>query len=264
MNVLITGVAGGMGLATAKGFINKGYEVYGLDIKKPEELEHFHFFEVDLTSESSINKVFKTISKENVTFDSIIHLSGLYDLNSLIEISEEDFIRIFDVNLFSVYRINKTFLPLLNKKGKIIITTSELATLDPLPFTGIYAITKAALDKYAYSLRMELQLLDYQVVVVRPGAVSTKMLDTSLSKINKFKESTTHYKASAKAFDDVVNKVESRKIPPLKIAKLMYKIVNKKNPRYVYEINRNPGLVLLNVLPKRMQNKIIKDILKRK
>ena len=49
-------------------------------------------------------------------------------------------------------------MPLLKKGSKIIITTSELAPLDPVPFTGSYAVTKGALDKYAYSLRMELQL----------------------------------------------------------------------------------------------------------
>ena len=53
-NVLITGCYGGMGLATSKYLISEGYEVYGLDIAKKEEATHLHFFEVDLTKESSI------------------------------------------------------------------------------------------------------------------------------------------------------------------------------------------------------------------
>ena len=62
---------------------------------------------------------------------------------------------------------------MLKNGSKILITTSELAPLDPLPFTGIYAVTKGALDKYAYSLRMELQLLGMRVSVLRAGAVDT-------------------------------------------------------------------------------------------
>ena len=55
---------------------------------------------------------------------------------------------------------------LLYTSSRIITITSELAPLNPLPFTGIYAITKSTLDKYCYSLRMELQLLGIDVSVI--------------------------------------------------------------------------------------------------
>ena len=260
-NALITGVSGGMGFATAKELISQGYEVYGLDVHVVDEFDHFHFYQTDLRSESSIFATFQRIRMLGVGIDFIIHLAGIYSLNSLVEMSEQDYQRIYDINVNGVYRVNKIFLPILNKDGKIIITTSELAALDPLPFTGIYGITKAALDKYAYSLRMELQLLGYQVVVIRPGAVSTGLLDTSTKELDKFTENTTLYSYNAKKFKEIVDKVESRKIPPEKIAKLIYKITTKKKPRYVYSINRNVGLILLSALPKRLQNYIIKKIL---
>ena len=59
----------------------------------------------------------------------------------------------------------------------------------------------------------------------------------------------------------IVDNVESKKIPPSKIANLAYKIANKKKPKYIYKINRNPLLILLNILPHRFQNWIIKKIL---
>ena len=260
-SVLITGASGGMGLATAKHLISLGYEVYGLDIKPTEEFEHFHFVETDITKEGSVLKSFEYIQKQDIKFDAIIHLAGIYDLNSLVEMSEEDFIRIYDINVFGVFRINKAFLPLLNKEGKIIITTSELAPLDPLPFTGIYGITKASLDKYAYSLRMELQLLDYQVVVLRPGAIDTGLLSVSVAKLQDFKQNTALYKESATKFDDIVNSVESKKISPAKLGQFIGKIVKKKKAKFVYKINRNKWLKLLNILPDRFQTWIIKRIL---
>lgn len=262
--ILITGASGGIGLSTAKHLASLGYEVYGLDIKEVDEFEHFHFYQVDLTKKESVENCFETISRNNVHFDGIIHLAGIYDLNSLVEMCEEDFVRSYNINLFGVYRINKTFLPLLNKKGKIVITTSELATQDPLPFTGIYGITKAALDKYAYSLRMELQLLDYQVVVVRPGAIDTGLLDVSIQKLQQFKDKTVLYKESATKFDEIVHSVESKKIPPIKLAKLIEKILRKRKPHFVYKINRSFLLKLLNVLPNRFQTWIIKRILTKK
>lgn len=262
--VLITGASGGIGFATTKHLISQGYEVYGFDIKEPEQLQHFHYYQVNIRDSKSIELAYSQIKQDGVKFDAIIHLAGIYDLNSLIEMSEEDFIRSYDINLFGVYRINKCFVPLLDKKGKVVITTSELATVDPLPFTGIYGITKAALDKYAYSLRMELQLLGHQVVVVRPGAIDTGLLNISLAKLQDFKQNTVIFKEHATKFDEIVNSVESKKIPPEKLAKLIGKILSKKKNKFVYKINRNFLLKVLNCLPDRFQTWVIKKILTKK
>ena len=260
--VLISGCSGGMGIATVKKFIDKGYFVFGLDIKEPKEiLENFVFIKTNLREQESINNAYKIIKDKANQLEAIVSMSGIYDLNSLIEMSEEDFIKIFDINVFAVYRLNKTFVPLLKRKGKVIITSSELAPLDPLPFTGIYAITKKTVEGYAYSLRMELQLLDKQVSVIRPGAVDTSLLDVSTTRVNSFTENTTNYKYNAERFKRIVNKVESKKIPPEKIANLAFKIASKKKPKYVYKINRNPLLLLLNAMPQRFQNWVIKKIL---
>lgn len=251
-----------MGLSTLKRFIKEGYIVYGLDvIPLKEEIEGLKFFQVDLTKKEEIETVFNKIKEDNVKFDAIINTAGIYNLDSLIEISEENFIKIFDINVFSIYRIVKTFISLLNPKGKVIIISSELGPLDPLPFTGLYAISKSTIEKYVYSLRMELQLLDYQVALVRPGAVNTSLLSVSTTAIDRFIKTTSHYKCNASNFKKVVNSVENKNIHPDKIGNLIYKINQKKKPKYVYNINRNKLLLLLNFLPKRFQNYIIKKIL---
>ena len=260
--VVISGYSGGMGHATAKKFTENGYFVYGLDIKEPkEELSNSKFIKTNLRDLKSVEDAFNVVKQEVNEIDAIISMAGIYDVNSLVEISEEDFLRIFDINVFATYRLNKVFVPLLKKKGKVILVSSELAPLDPLPFTGIYGITKSTIEKYAYSLRMELQLLDLQVSVIRPGAVNTSLLDVSTASIDRFSKTTELYKYNANKFLEITNKVESRKIPPEKIANLAIKIANKKKPKYIYKINRNSLLLLLNALPKRLQNYIIKKIL---
>ena len=163
--------------------------------------------------------------------------------------------------MFGIYRINKTFLPLLQKGSKIIITSSELAPLDPLPFTGIYAITKTAIEKYAFSLRMELQLLDIFVSVLRPGAVKTPLLKISTNELDKFVASTKLYTCNAQKFNQMVNSVETKSVPPEKVADLTFKILKAKKPKYIYNLNRNKMLKMLNMLPAKWQTKIIKKIL---
>ena len=260
--VVITGVSGGMGFAAAKRLTEAGYYVFGLDIKEPkQELENFQFIKTDVREEGSVDRALKKISKADIQLDAIISTAGIYEIGSLVEMDEEDFKAIFDINVFGVYRVNKAFISLLREGGKVVMISSELAPLDPLPFTGIYAITKSTLEKYAFSLRMELQLLNKQVVVIRPGAIDTQFINNSNSKIKKFKEQTELYKKSAQKFDDVVNSVESRKVSPDKIGKLIYKIIEKEKPKYVYKINRNPLLLMMHCLPKRTQNKAIKNLL---
>ena len=169
-------------------------------------------------------------------------------LDSLVEMESSAFRRIFDINMYGAFLVNKTFLPLLCRGSKIIITTSELAPLDPLPFTGIYAVTKGALDKYAYSLRMELQLLGISVSVLRAGAVETGMLGVSTSALDRFCNNTKLYTCNACRFKSIVDGVESKCVPPSKIASKVVRILNKRRPSFAYSINRNPLLLLLNML----------------
>ena len=176
----------------------------------------------------------------------------------------ERFEKIYKINVFGAFHVTKIFLPLLKSGSRILLTTSELAPLDPLPFTGIYAITKSALDNYAFSLRMELQLLNIDVCVLRAGAVKTEMLGVSTSALDRFCENTTLYECNAKRFKQIVERVEARNIPPEKLAKKVVKILHKQRTKFAYTINRNPLLLLLNVLPKRWQLFAIKCVLKKK
>ena len=189
-HVVVTGAYGGMGKAVVDKLVSNGFSVFALDINAKDERPNVHPIQVDLTDSDSVNNAFTKISSITNNVFAIIHLAGIYKLNSLVEISEEEFVKALNVNLLGAYRVNKTFLPLLTKNSRIVITTSELAPLDPLPFTSIYSITKTALDSYAFALKMELQLLDIHVSILRPGAVDTGLLGDSTSELDKFCKNT--------------------------------------------------------------------------
>lgn len=260
-NVLITGVCGGMGYAAAKRFLGAGFRVFGIDRQPSCDLP-IDYFPADITNTTSIEEVRVKIGNEVDKIDGILHFAGIYNLDSLVEISEESFVKIFDINLFGVYRINKAFVSMMGEGGRIVITSSELAPLDPLPFTGLYAVTKGAVEKYADSLRMELNLHGISVSVIRPGAVKTGMLGASTTALEKFCEKTERYACNAARFRRIVDSVETRNVPPEKIADTAFKALTAKHPKFTYNINRNPLLRLLDILPKRMQVWIIAKILK--
>ena len=261
-SIVITGGFGGMGKATAELLSKQGFRVFALDKAVAEGSENIIPVEADITSEESVKAAFKKVGEYTDKLYAVIHFAGIYMLDSLVEMSNEEFDKIVDINLRGAYLINKTFLPMLSRGSKILITTSELAPLDPLPFTGIYAVTKAALDKYAFSLCMELQLLGISVSVLRAGAVKTDMLGVSTSCLDRFCDKTALYSCNADRFKKIVNGVEAKHISTQKIAEKTAKIINRKRPKFAYKINRNPLLLMLNALPKRLQLFAIRKILK--
>lgn len=260
--VLVTGACGGMGAAAVNTLSGMGYRVIAMDKKLPEAGENIIPIQADITDMQSLLNAFEQVYAITERIYAIVHFAGIYMLDSLIEMNEEAFVKAFDVNVFGAYRVNKVFLPLLDQGSRILLTTSELAPLDPLPFTGLYAITKSTLDKYAYSLRMELQLLGISVIVLRPGAVRTGMLQVSMDQLDNFCRKTLLYACNARRFRRIVMGVESRNVTPSKIAARVATILRQKRPRLKYHMNRNPLLLLLNLLPQKMQTRIIRWILK--
>lgn len=261
-SILITGANGGMGKKTVELFAQNGFCVYALDISQVRRAENVIPLCADITDEQSVCAAFEKVKETASELCGIIHLAGVYTLDSLVETESSAFERAFRINVGGAFSVNKTFLPLLKKGARIIIVTSELAVRDPLPFTGIYGVTKTTLDKYAYSLRMELQLLGIHVSVLRAGAVDTGMLGDSRHRLEKFCADTKLYKCNSARFKAIVDKVESRKIPPEKIAGKLFCIYKKKRPGFAYSINRNKLLITFDLLPKRVRFFIIRKILK--
>ena len=262
---LITGAGGGMGAAICRALTDEGHRVWGLDREPPrEQPEGTTYLNADVTDTAALQRAFERVREEAGTLRGIVHAAGVYDLDSLVEMPEERFVRDFDVNLTGAFRVDRRFLPLLEKNGRIVIITSELAPLHPLPFTGIYAVTKAALDRYAEALRMELQLLERHVIIVRPGAVRTRMLQASTDRLDRFCEETQLYRCNAERFRKIVDRVEARNVAPETIAGVVTRALQSPRPKLVYSVNRNPLLLLFQILPARLRLLLIRSILAEK
>lgn len=252
-----------MGKAFAEKAAEKGYLVFALDISPADESASTNIIPIvcDITNESSINAAAEEVRKVTDRVYAVVHFAGIYILDSLVEIAPEDYERIFRINVYGPYLVNRTFVPLIEEGSRILIVTSELAPLPTLPFTGLYAVTKAALDRYAFSLLMELQLKGIYVSVIRPGAVKTKMIDKSTSDLERFCRETKLYRTNASRFRAVVDSVESRAVEPDVLAEKALSIIEKRKPRFAYTINNNPLLKLTHICPKRLELGIVKRIL---
>ena len=262
--ILLIGAGGGMGAACVRSFLQNGDVVFGMDRPGAVLPEGVFPLFADVTDAEQINTAFRAVKAQIESLDAIVYAAGVYEADSLVEIDEARIHRIFEINVFGAYRTVRTFLPLLNRGARVVIVTSELADIDPLPFTGLYGITKCTLDRYAFSLAMELQLLGICVSVVRPGAVQTPLLNGSVESISAFTARTTHYPSVASAFLRVTDAVEAKAVPPERVAQKVQKALSSKCPRFVYSLNRNPLLRLYGLLPKQLKLFAIRSVLKPK
>lgn len=262
MTVLLTGAASGIGKAVADTLLGKGYTVYGIDIRAPQEDGGMVAFTGDITREEDMQRIKNALQEKGVELDWILHFAGVHTMASFIEEEFQKLKRLLEINLTGAMLVNKTFYPLLKKDGKILITTSEVAPLDPLPFNGVYSVSKTALDAYAQALRQELNLLGQRVVTLRPGAIETPLSRGNVAATERLCESTELYKRESKSFCKIVKKFTGTPMPAEKLAALVYKITRKKKPKCVYAKHRNLGLWLLDKLSLSWQCKIVKWLVK--
>ena len=261
--VLLTGAQGGLGLATRKRLIEAGYHVIGVDIVDyKEEITNYTYFKCDLTSSKEVDKLFDKVNEITKKLFAIVNLVGMFKFQSLVEGSEEDFRKIFEVNFFSIYLVNKRFLEMLDDKSRIINMSSEEAKYSPQPFTGYYSITKCTLDMYNDVLRRECNYLGIKVIKIIGGSFKTKMLtkvgeeyEVLVKNSKRFVQPLTKLKGM---MDNELNKEHS----PDKFGKLVCKILKKKHPKIVYKINKSFALSFLNIFPEKIQDKIYLAVIK--
>lgn len=261
MNVLITGAASGIGQAVAKHFVEHGHTVYGIDLTKTGNSGNYFGFAADITREDSLQSVKKHLQEWGITLDAVLNIAGIHKMASLVESDYDTMKQVVDVNLSGTMLVNRVFYDLLTGNGRIIIVTSEVAGFDPMPFNGLYNVTKTALDVYAQALRQELNLLGQKVVTIRPGAVETSLSKQSMKATQELADTTQLYRKQARNFAGLAAKFMGKPIKAEALAALIYKATTTKHPKYIYKKHQNPGLVLLNILPKRLQCGVIKILL---
>lgn len=260
-NVLITGAASGIGKAVSECFLKNDYQVYAIDINKIENTNNLFCFQSDITNEEDLNKVYEYLDLNNVKLDIIINIAGIHKMASLVEDEYDKLKKVIDINLLGTMLVNNVFYKLLNPKGRIIIVTSEVASFDPMPFNGLYNVSKTALDCYSQALRQELNLLGQKVITIRPGAIETPLSSNSLKDIEDLSNNTKLYHKQASKFLKISKKFMGKPMEVNKMGKFIYKKSVKRRPKLVYKKHQNVGLVLLSVLPKSWQCKIIKFLL---
>jgi NAD(P)-dependent dehydrogenase (short-subunit alcohol dehydrogenase family) len=177
--VLVTGGSAGIGLATARAFIDAGAFVYITGRRQPELDAAIAALgpqavgiRADAVSLDDIRRVFSRIAEDHRRLDVLYANAGFYEFGRLGDITEEHVDRSFDTNVRGLVFAVQGALPLMRDGGSVILTGSIVATRGAEAFS-IYAASKAAVRSLARSWAVELKDRGVRVNVVSPGPIDT-------------------------------------------------------------------------------------------
>ena len=261
--VLLTGANGGIGKQILISLLENNYKVISLDISDSniKELDTT-FIKCDVTNKEDILKAYEKVKSITPSLYSVINTVGIFMMESIIEGSEDDFRRIFEVNFFGVYRLNKIMFPLLNKGSRIINLTSEVARYSPQPFQAYYNLTKITLDKYTEVLRRECNYLGIKVIKVQSGSMNTSLLKTASNEFDEMVNESKHFEKPLRKLKYMMDRELRKTNDPKIMAKLIIKILKKKHPRIRYRKKNSFSLWFIGHLPEKWQDDIYKSVIK--
>lgn len=188
--VLITGGASGIGLGTVKYLLNKGnYEVISFsrgaghieEAKKElgDRAQEVLFLQGDISSETDVQKLYEEIEKRYGKLDGLVNSAGVMKLGGVEEQSLEEWRRVIDTNLTSVFLMVKTMFPLLKKgTNASIVNLSSLNARRP-GGSAAYCASKAGVENLTQYLAKELGKYQIRVNAVSPAAVHTNIYVSS-------------------------------------------------------------------------------------
>ena len=185
---VITGGTRGIGFATAKKFLENEAKVVLLGSKQEtvekgiKELKQINSsyevigFYPNLSSKEEMNEVFKKVKEIYSRIDILINNAGISSKTKIEDYSEEEYDKITNLNIKSVFNCSKQIIPYLKETKGVILNTSSMVSIYGQPSGVMYPTTKFAVNGITKSLARELAPQGIRVNAVAPGIINTDMV----------------------------------------------------------------------------------------
>jgi len=271
-SVVITGASTGIGWATAKLLLDRGFRVFGsvrkqadADRLKGEFGANFTPLLFDVTNEAAVLAAAREVraALDGKTLFGLVNNAGIAVAGPVLELAADEFRRQMDVNVIGPVIATQAFGPLLGSdpslkgpKGRIVMISS-VAGKSGNPLMSAYSASKHAIEGLSESLRREMMLFGIDVIIIAPGPVKTPIWSKAEEvDISPYKNSP--FFPALERIRKYMLHLGEIGLPPEKIAERIADVLTSAHPKVRYQITPDPMRRLVtSMLPKRTVDKII-------
>lgn len=272
-SIVITGASTGIGWATAKLLLEKGFRVFG-SVRKQADAERlksefgasFTPLIFDVTDEPAVlaaaRQVREALAGEKLA--GLVNNAGIVVAGPVLGLSADEFRRQMDVNVIGPVIAAQAFAPLLGADTALkgapgrIVMISSVAGKSTSPFAAAYAASKHAVEGLSEGLRRELMLFGIDVIIVAPGPVKTPIWSKGQEAADMSRYQNSAYLPALQKATAFMQHLESTGLPAAAIAERIHDALTLPKPKVRYHIAPEMLRHLLDaVLPKRTMDRLI-------
>lgn len=188
--VIVTGASSGIGKATAKLFLERGWTVIMVDKIEDAELnnelknkyeEKVHFFFADVSNFEELQNLYNFTAENFEKIDSIVNNAGIIHHGYLHEADEKDWDNLFDTDVKSIYYMSKLFIvDMVKNGGGTIVNTASISGLRGDYKMPVYDAAKGAVVNLTRAMALDYAKFDIRVNSICPSAIRTPLIKGSL------------------------------------------------------------------------------------
>lgn len=197
---IVTGAGSGIGKATALLLARQGAIVYGVDLNSramadtvKESFGKITPIICNVTDQKDVREKFAGIG----AMDIMVNCAGISNIGTATTTSEEDFMKVFGVNVKGVYNCLHQGIPLMRKKGGVIINITSVANHSGIADRFAYSMTKGAVDAMTLSVAKDYIKDNIRCNSVSPARVHTPFVDDYLKRTYPGREDEMYKKLEA-------------------------------------------------------------------
>ena len=189
---MITGGGSGIGKAIAKLFASQGSEVHILDLDENATLAvveeiaasggRSFFHKCDIATQEEVKTIIRSILSTGKNIDILINNAGIAHIGTVETTSEEDLVRLFNVNVKGMYNCLHEVIPSMKKTGGVILNLASVASSVGIPDRFAYSMTKGAVIGMTLSVAKDYLGYNIRCNAISPARVHTPFVDGYLQR----------------------------------------------------------------------------------